>query len=76
MLLSDVCYGCVGIVAQAFAKMIPPGDTKEVFEEKVIKHVQDACKRRKVRLANSRAVPCTCDDSCLGCYHSCLIGRT
>jgi hypothetical protein len=31
----------------AFSKMIPPGDSKEVFEEKVIQHVLDATKRRK-----------------------------
>lgn len=34
-------------LVSAFAKMIPPNDTKEVFEEKVIKHVRDASNRRK-----------------------------
>lgn len=31
----------------AFAKMIPPGDTAEIFEQKVIQHVRDASKRRR-----------------------------
>jgi len=34
-------------LVSAFAKMIPPNDTKEVFEDRVIKHVRDACTRRR-----------------------------